>query len=108
MTDRNLLSRYPITSADSTSWIMTGATGSIMTDAGIVCVSSQQKNDPNHFSHLPQNLIDEFNKTIEEFGFTLEELSESRDKRIMHNARFMKKRFAAIEYKPVVKKKRLF
>lgn len=108
MTDKSLLIKYPITSADSTSWIMTAATGSIMTDAGVVSVSSQQKNDPNHFSHLTPELQEAFNKTIEEFGFTLEELADSRDKRIMHNARYMKKKFADIEYKPVAKKRKLF
>lgn len=108
MTDRDLLTKYPITSADSTSWIMTGAVGSIMTDAGIVCVSSQQKNDPKHYSHLPRHLLDEFDKSIAEFGFTLDELAESRDARIMHNARFMKKKFADIKYIPTKKKKKLF
>lgn len=108
MTDRDLLMKYPVTSADSTSWIMTGATGSIMTDVGIVAVSSQQKNDPNHYSHLPKDLQDQFNKFIEEYGFTLDELAESRDKRIMHNARFMKKKFSEIEYKPQIKRKKLF
>lgn len=108
MTDRDLLMKYPITSADSTSWIMTGATGGIMTDAGMVTVSSQQSNSMNHFSHLSQEAIDEFNKSIAEYGFTLEELAESRDKRIMHNARYMKKKFEEIEYKPQIKKKRLF
>jgi len=108
MTDRDLLMKYPITSADSTSWIMTGATGGIMTDVGMVTVSSQQANQKTHYSHLPKEAIEKFNKTIEEFGFTLDELAESRDKRIMHNARFMKKKFEEIEYKPQTKKKRLF
>ena len=108
MTDRNLLRKYPITSADSTSWIMTAATGSIMTDVGTIAVSNQQINSPSHYSHLPKNAIDEFNKNIAEFGFTLDELAESRDKRIMHNARFMKKRFSELEYKPAPERKKLF
>ena len=108
MTDRILLTKYPIASADSTSWIMTGATGSIMTDRGNVVVSSQQKNDPDHYSHLSEEFKQEFNKTIEEFGFTLDELAESRDKRIMHNARYMKSRYSKIEYKKGVVKKTLF
>lgn len=109
MTDRDLLMKYPITSADSTSWIMTGATGGIMTDVGMVTVSSQQAHLKSHYSHLPKEAIEEFNKTIKEFGFTLDELAESRDKRIMHNARYMKKKFEEIEYKPPqIKKRRLF
>lgn len=108
MTDRKLLSSYPITSADSTSWIMTAATGGIMTDVGVVVVSSQQRAAPNHYSHLPKELQEEFNKTIQEFGFTLDELADSRDKRIIHNARFMQSRFSEIEYCPKAHKKRLF
>ena len=108
MTDRNLLMKYPITSADSTSWIMTGAVGSIMSDVGTIALSSQQVNLPTHYSHLPKESLEEFEKSIAEYGFTLDELAESRDKRIMHNARFMKKKFADIEYKPAVKKRKLF
>ena len=108
MTDRDLLTKYPITSADSTSWIMTGATGSVMTDVGIVTVSSKQSNLLTHYSHLPQECIDSFNKTIEEFGFTLDELAEDRSKRLIHNARYMKKRFSEIKYVPQARKKKLF
>lgn len=108
MTDRNLLSKYPITSADSTSWIMTGATGSIMSDVGIVAVSSQQSHLPTHYSHLPKEALKPFEDSISEYGFTLDELAESRDKRIMHNARYMKKKFAEIKYAPQVKQKKLF
>lgn len=108
MTDKNLLQKYPIESADSTSWIMVGATGGIMTDVGTVTVSNQQSTAPTHYSHLPKDAIEAFNKTIEEFGFTLDELAESRDKRIMHNARYMKKKFSEIQYIPKAVKRKLF
>lgn len=108
MTDISLLERYPITSADSTSWIMTGATGSIMTDVGTVAVSSQQCNLPTHYSHLPKESIKAFEESVREYGFTLDELAESRDKRIMHNARYMKKKFEDIKYRPRPKRVGLF
>lgn len=108
MTDRNLLMKYPITSADSTSWIMTGATGSIMSDVGIVSVSSQQSHLMTHYSHLPKEALKPFEDSIKEYGFTLDELAESRDKRIMHNARYMKKKFADIKYTPPIRQKKLF
>jgi hypothetical protein len=108
MTDRDLAEKYPITSADSTSWIMVGAVGGIITDVGTVNVSSKQVNLPNHYSHLPKEAIESFNKTIEEFGFTLDELAEDRNKRLIHNARYMKKKFSEIEYKPQVRKRALF
>ena len=108
MTDRDLAEKYPITSADSTSWIMVGAMGGILTDVGTVNVSSNQVSLPNHYSHLPKEAVDSFNKTIEEFGFTLDELAEDRNKRLIHNARYMRKKFSEIEYKPQKQKKRLF
>lgn len=108
MTSKDLLSKFPITSADSTSWIMTAATGSIMTDVGIVVVSSNQIHNPAHYSHLPDDKRQEFEKEICEFGFTLDELAEERNKRIIHNARYMKDRISKIEYKETVKKKALF
>lgn len=108
MTTKELLEEFPITSADSTSWIMVAANGGIMTDVGTVTVSEKQSNLPTHFSHIPESSKADFNAQINEFGFTLEELAESRDKRLIHNARYMKKRFSEIVYKPVAKKKRLF
>jgi len=104
MTSKTLLQEFPITSADSTSWIMTAATGGIMTDVGTITVSDKQKHLPTHYSHLPQKFRDEFDKEIAEFGFTLDQLSESRDARIIHNARYMKDRYSKLEYHPSIKK----
>ena len=108
MTSFPLLEQYPITSADSTSWIMTGANGNIMTDAGIIAVSDQMAKLPTHYSHLPKHHQEEFQKTIEEFGFTLDELRESRDNRIMFNARYMHKKASNLEYKPGPQRQSLF
>ena len=108
MTSFKLLSNYPITSADSTSWIMTGANGGIMTDMGTVIVSEQQSNQPSHYSHLPKHLQKGFEESIAEYGFTLDELSHSRDKRIIFNARYMHKKASELVYNPGPKKLSLF
>ena len=108
MTSFSLLKRYPITSADSTSWIMTGANGAIMTDVGIVAVSDQKAALPSHYSHLPIKHQDKFNELISEFGFTLDELRSSRDNRIMFNARYMSKKVSELEYSPAPKQHSLF
>lgn len=108
MTSRDLLEQFPITSADSTSWIMTAANGGIMTDVGTVIVSENQTNLPNHYSHLAPELLKDFEQKIKEFGFTLQELGQDRNKRIIHNARFMKDRISKIQYKKSVRKKSLF
>ena len=108
MTSFPLLEQYPIASADSTSWIMTGANGSIMTEVGIIAVSDQMARLPEHYSHLPKHHQETFNELISEFGFTLDELRGSRDNRIMFNARYMNKKANALQYRPGPKKRSLF
>ena len=99
MTDFELLEKYPIYSADSTSWIMVGAMGNVMSDYGNIAVSNNQINDKNHYSHLPKKAIEDFNKTIQEFGFTLDELAEHRDNRILFNALYMQKKVQELNNK---------
>ena len=108
MTSFPLLEQYPITSADSTSWIMTGANGNIMTDVGIIAVSDQMAKLQSHYSHLPKHLQQAFEDSLSEFGFTLDELRHSRDNRIMFNARYMNKKASNIKYNPGPKKLSLF
>lgn len=108
MTSRDLLAEFPITSADSTSWIMTAANGGIITDLGVVNVSEKRKNLPEHYSHLPENMLDEFIKEAGEFEFTLEQLSTDRNARVVHNARYVEDRVSKIQYKPGIKRRKLF
>lgn len=51
MTSLRLLEQYPFTSADSTSWIMVGANGNIMTPFGLMTVSDSQSHLKNHISN---------------------------------------------------------
>lgn len=108
MTDFELLEQYPITSADSTSWIMTGATGSIMTKFGTVVVSENQKNDPNYYEHLPQHLLNDLYLEISKYGFTLEELKTNNNARIKMNANYMIERANNVQYKKLPRKRKLF
>lgn len=108
MTSKDILTEYPITSADSTSWIMTAANGGIMTDYGTVVVSENQVALPNHYSHLPDGIREKFEAEVTEFGFSLEELGKERNKRIIHNSRYMRDRIGKLVYKPKKKSKPLF
>lgn len=100
MTEKKLLEEFPITSADSTSWVMTGATGGILTDIGLVYVTDKRKNEPNYYLRLFNSSLSMFNNYLEEFGFTVEELVNSRDNRIVYNGLWMMDRFSKIEYIP--------
>lgn len=108
MTERKLLEEFPITSADSTSWIMIGATGGILTDVGIVYVTDKRKYEPNYYKKLFNTSLEKFNSWLFEFGFTVDELSNSRDNRIIYNGLWMMNRFSKIQFKGNNVKKSLF
>lgn len=108
MTERKLLEEFPITSADSTSWIMIGATGGILTDVGIVYVTDKRKYEPNYYKKLFNTSLEKFNSWLFEFGFTVDELSNSRDNRIIYNGLWMMNRFSHIQFKGNNVKKALF
>lgn len=108
MTSLSLLEKYPITSADSSSWIAFAAFGKVTTDAGVIEISDQKVKWPTHYSHLPKKHQAQFEKTLEEFGFTLEELKNSRENRIIFNARYAHKKSKEIQYKPGPLQKSLF
>lgn len=103
MTSFELLKQYPITSADSTSWIMTGANGCIMTDVGIIPVSSNMNKLSQHYSHLTEEYQNKFNEQIKKYGFTLDELSKDYKKRELLNMMYMQQKANNLVYKPKLK-----
>lgn len=108
MTSFDLLEQYPITSADSTSWIMTGANGGIKTDIGIIQVSSNKKYLSNHYSHLDIKYQQKFNEQIHQYGFTLDELSDSYINRLIYHLNYMSDKANRLQYKPLLKNYKLF
>lgn len=99
MTSLRLLENYPFTSADSTSWLMTGANGGIMTKYGIITVSDWQHDNPNHIFHLGEEQGADINKYIQSFGFTLEELAETYKNRDKFNILYLKEWCENYKYK---------
>lgn len=73
MTSRWILEQYPFTSADSTSWLMTGANGNIMTPYGIILVSKNKLNDPSHINNMPTKARENVEQFVEKLGYQLEE-----------------------------------
>lgn len=108
ITALKLLERYPFYSADSTSWLQTGAVGGIMTDFGIVNVSDRSKDKSNiyNLSKDDRRLIEMY---IQERGYNLEELSKDYKKRMIFNIDYMQDWAEAYQYRPVtVHNKKLF
>lgn len=109
MTSLKVLTMFPFASADSTAWIMTGSNGGIMTQLGVIDISSQRKSDPNHYSHLDEQHIQYLRNLIEKFGYTLEELGEDYRARVCYNLKYLQYWSENIhQYKPVPKRKTLF
>lgn len=108
MTSFSFLENYPITSADSTSWIMTGANGNIATDVGIIAVSEKAKRFPEHYTHLCPSHREAFEKTISKYGFTLDELQQDYKARLKYHLRYLTDKASSIKYRPGPRKISLF
>ncbi len=77
MTSLSLLELYPFYSADSTSWIMQAATGSIFTPWGLIDVSDKNrflKTSPLNSSPM---FMEHLCNWLRYIGFTLEEVMDS-------------------------------
>ena len=109
MTSLNILEKYPFTSADSTSWIMTAANGNIYTPYGTVCVSKVSQDKPNHITKLPKSVQHNIRKFIEQYGVTVDECMEEYIGRILVNINYLQDWAENYEYKGTNKyQKRLF
>ena len=109
MTSKWILERYPFTSADSTSWLMTGANGNIMTPYGIILVSDKKLSDPSHIMNMPDEAKKNIQNFLEQLGYTLESAMCDYRVRMCINISYLKKWADDYEYRPLtVSKKSLF
>lgn len=89
MTSLYVLEMYPFTSADSTSWLLNGANGSIMTKYGSVLVSDKSKKQPTHITKMPKAAQQEIQKYVESKGYDMKSLAEDYSQRIKLNIDFL-------------------
>lgn len=109
MTSLPALEIFPFTSADSTSWIMTGANGSVITKFGTIAVSDRYKKDPKYIGNLPKNIRKSFEDYVESKGYTLEALSQHYTPRMLFNIDYLYEWAQNYQYKPqLMKQNRLF
>lgn len=106
--DFSILEKFPLYSADATSWIMVGATGHIITRYGNVLVSEQATEKKNHYLNLAPAVLSELTSYIESKGFTLTGLGERYQDRMVFNLMSIQDQAEAYEYKPALKQKKLF
>ena len=89
MTSLKVLEKYPFYSADSTSWLMTAANGSIMTKRGIVLMSDVQIKNSKHYCHLPEDAKESIKAEIEGWGYTVEDCMTSYKIRSLVNVAYL-------------------
>lgn len=90
MTSLDLLEKYPFYSADSTSWLMTSANGSIMTSWGLMLMSDVQVNNPKHFNHLSPEMQAKVAEEVAKWGYDIEEAKTNYKVRGLINASYLK------------------
>jgi hypothetical protein len=109
MTKLDTLESFPFTSADSTSWIMTAAMGSIMTPFGNVCVSEKSADALGHYLKLPEKgrrIVDEY---ADRYGMNIEQLSSDYNARAVLNIHYLIDWAKNYKYAPsTVVRKKLF
>jgi len=97
LTDLSLLGKYPIYSADSTTWSRAASYGEILTDFGRILISDKSYYTGSVSRFMSVNNFNEeqlfkMKGYVNNYGFTIEELQSSVEKRQMFNIVYMKKK----------------
>lgn len=100
MTSLYVLEMYPFTSADSTTWIINGANGSIMSKYGSVTLSSARLDSPDHIRKMPKAAYMEIQSHVEALGYTMEGLATDYKQRIIFNIQFLLEWSKNYKYRP--------
>lgn len=106
MTSLNVLEMYPFTSADSTSWLLNGANGSIMTKYGSVLVSEKSRSSPQHIVMMPKAAQREIQVYAESKGYDFARLGTEYTERIRFNIDYLLDWAQNYRYKPSMVRRR--
>lgn len=92
---------FPFTSMDATSWIMTGANGGIMTDAGVITIGNK--------AALTKKEIQILDELLSRYGFTLKQAQQDYKIRMLINIYFLFEKSKVISFKGhFISRRRLF
>lgn len=98
--------KFPFTSMDATSWIMTGSNGSVLTDWGVVYVGDECKT----LKHtLPKENVELLEQYCNKFNTTLEDIGKDYKARMCFNVNYLYYKSQEVSYNGVgFNKRRLF
>lgn len=84
MTVLSTLEKFPMYSADSTTYLKIAAYGGILTECGIINLSNKNNNLDNYKAFNETNKA-EVIRIIEKFGYTIEQLTQDTNERLKFN-----------------------
>lgn len=93
--------KFPFTSMDATSWIMTGANGNILTDIGAVYVGNIES-----INKLPVDAKTTILKLLSKYGITLEQVTTDYKARMLYNIHYLYEKSLSTSYQGIGFKKR--
>lgn len=98
MTALSVLEKVPLTSSDSTTWVMTASHGTILVDKKPVPVSDRTTHNNQNLVNKSIGLKDEVAQKVAKYGYTVEELAADYLKRQLYNIEVMKEWADNYEY----------
>ena len=98
----NLLEQYPFTSADSTSYQKVATMGDIFLESlnTTIKISTSTLNDNNHYQYQKEDIKKLINEEIEKYGYNLQDLQTSTNRRIEFNVDYFTRWAENYQYKP--------
>lgn len=85
----DVLEKFPVTSADSTTWVQAAAYGNVIINNKAWMVSDLRIKDNGNMLNQTKHQQEEFDKKLRHFGYTLEECSKNYEARQIVNIRSM-------------------
>jgi len=104
----DILTQYPFTSADSTSWLKTAINGSIFLECinGTVNLSERTLKDKSHFEYKDAHTKQVIKEEIEKYGYDFEDLRVNFRPRLRFNVDYWLRWQSNYKYTPREKVKR--
>lgn len=89
---------FPCTSMDASSWIMTGANGSIFTDRGNILISSANTKSPENIIHADKTTIEYVEQYCRDCGYELKDAQDDYKIRMLINIKYLYRRSTQCKY----------
>lgn len=90
MTSLNVLEQYPFTSADSTSWLLSAANGSIIINGKTITISDRRTQDDHNILNRSIGVYEGVEKKVKELGFDMATLAADAIERQVFNVASLK------------------